>query len=1008
MSFAERDPARIPKINQKNLLENLTALAVAEYPETDFGFLDDAVYAEPLTSKEQQQFAQLLDFARALQVENSAYETIYHHLLYLYVLNGSRLDLLKNIDRRIRGLAEGQGALLFVSGVSGIGKTSLVMAFQERVQQLGVAFISGRCLEQERTSYAVWQGAAHSALAAGFSMETLPAPIGRGKEAQSSQQLKQALADWLKTCSESQPLVVLLDDLHWADADSLDVLNYLTNQPVPAPILFIATYRSEERHLGHVLYNYLPKLQRNRLFDLIQLEPLTGKDIARFVSVYHGTSSSQLVAYLLERAEGHPFFTVELLNDLIQQDLLSQDEDGLWYPPEQSAPVPAFLKQLIIGRVNRLGDQVEKMLAVGAVAGEIWQLSIIEQLLDMQEGELLVALERALEAELITIEDDKAEIYRFSHGLIRQVLYTGQLARRRKRLHEQIAVTFEQQQATNVYAIAYHYYEAENWEKAAHYCQAAGEEANRQFANHSALQWYQQALNAAERPGKGLTLEGIFAVYDRLGRTHMALSQREEAEIVYSRMRDVAQSSGDLIAEGHALVNLANVRVRRYQLDLAERTGKEALKIGEQSGDLQLLIHAHASLGGLLLTRGQLDQAAIHYDEVWKHGDLFQDSGQLLDMLRLSAYQAIWEGRYAEAETYARQALERALESADPIVIAGGYQNLSFAQIEVGRYHQAYQNIHAMLETVEVSGTHHYQKPRLLNLMGYLYLELGDPQEALTWDQKAVESINDAHVESLEMRRYSLLNLATDYLHLGELELLQDTVAQFESIKDGAEFVYFRYYNRYQLLMSEFYLNQNKFDQALELAQEARNMAQSKGMLKNIAKSNWFEGQALAGLMRFDEALGHLEKAVGIVDKIQHGSLRWKIRLSLAEVLRKAGQSPKGIVREARELIDKTIQSLSGSPLQEIFLASYWIKQLEDLEEDPTPGKPTHPAGLTPREIEVLQLVARGATNQEVAEALHISVRTVNTHMTNILNKTGCDNRTAASAFAIQHKLVST
>ena len=143
----------------------------------------------------------------------------------------------KIIDRRLRGLAEGQGALILISGVSGIGKTSIVMALQERMQQLGAALISGRCAEQERTSYAVWQGVAILASAAGFSLGTLPAPIGNGKEARSSQQLNQALADWLKTCSKSQPLVVLLDDLHWADADSLEVLNYLTSQTVPAPIL---------------------------------------------------------------------------------------------------------------------------------------------------------------------------------------------------------------------------------------------------------------------------------------------------------------------------------------------------------------------------------------------------------------------------------------------------------------------------------------------------------------------------------------------------------------------------------------------------------------------------------------------------------------------------------------------------------------------------------------------------------------------------------------------------
>jgi DNA-binding NarL/FixJ family response regulator len=177
-------------------------------------------------------------------------------------------------------------------------------------------------------------------------------------------------------------------------------------------------------------------------------------------------------------------------------------------------------------------------------------------------------------------------------------------------------------------------------------------------------------------------------------------------------------------------------------------------------------------------------------------------------------------------------------------------------------------------------------------------------------------------------------------------------------------------------------------------------------MLKNIAKSHWFEGQALAGMRRFDEALAHLEKAIAIVDGIQHGSLRWKIRLSLAAAMIKAGESPAAILQQTRELIEQTFRSLAQSPLQQVF-SSQWVKQIEELGQTPIPEKPTYPAGLTEREIEVLRLVARGATNQQVAQALHISIHTVNTHLTNILNKTGCENRTAASAFAIQHHLVS-
>lgn len=991
---------------QKNLLNDLISLATAAQPMANYAFLAEAVYATPFSAEDRLGYLQLLDFARTLQTENPVYETVFHHLLHLFVLNGSRLDLLRRVDRRLRGLADGQGALVLVSGVSGIGKTSLVMAFQERAHQIGARFIVGRCSEQENTSYAVWQGVARSALVTGLAIETLPVPIGSGQEAQSSQHLKQALVDWLDACIVSGPMVIVLDDLHWADVDSLEVLNYLTSRSVPAPILFIATYRSEEIHLKHGLYDYLPKLQRNSLMDMLNLEPLTRDDIERFVAVYHAASSPELVAYLHERAEGHPLFTVELLNDLIAQDLLIQDQKGCWLPPAHSVSVPAFLKQLITLRVSRLGGQVEQLLSIAAVVGETWPLKIVEALVNMQERELLEAVESALRAETITVEDDTAEIYRFSHGLIRQVLYTGQLARRRRRIHEQIAAQFEQQQGTNIYAIAYHYYEAEQWEKAVGYCLAAGEQAARRFANYSALQWYQQALNAAERAAKAITPDVLFTIYDRLGRTHMALDQSEEAEIVYGRLRDVMQSRGDLIAEGHALVNLANLRMRRYQLDLAERTAHEALKISEQTGDLRLITTIHACLGGLLVIRGQLDQATVHNSEVVKHAEVLGDSSTLLDMLRHNAYQATWLGKYQEAETYARRALALAQKISDPLAIAGAYQNLGFVQIELGQYHEAHQNIRATLEGIEVSGSHHHQEPRLLNLMGYLYLELGDAQQALAWDQKALNAIHDTHFQGLEMRRYSLLNQATDYLHLGKPEEAQDAIIQFEAVKDGAEFGRFRYFNRYQLLLSELYLTQNIFDQAIELAQEAHNLAQSKGMLKNIARSHWLEGQALAGLMRLDEAVEHLEEALRIVDAIHHGSLRWKIRLTLAAVGAQAGKAQEGVVRQARALFDQTVQSLSGSPIQKVLLTSPWVKQLEALEQNPTPKPPTYPAGLTQREVEILQLVARGATNQQVADRLHISVRTVNTHMTNILNKTGLDNRTAASVFAMQHGLV--
>jgi predicted ATPase/class 3 adenylate cyclase/DNA-binding CsgD family transcriptional regulator len=995
---------------EANRLEAVIALAREAHLDGDFDFLDSTVFSISMTETERAHFIRLLRFTWNLQNQNPIYEAVYQHLVFIYVLNGSRLDLLRKIDRRLHGLEAGQSAIVLVSGVSGIGKTSLVMAFQERILQLGMRLLQVHCSSQDNLPYSLWRDAVH-AIAAEMDvpLEALPAPIGLGIQAQSPQQLRLNLDEWLRQRARVRPLVILLDDLHWADADSLEVLEFLTRQSNQPPILYIATYRSEASFRHQPLDDYLPELRRNRQHDYLRLLPLDQDDLERLVNVYHGPCEPELVQYLQNRAEGSPLFTVELLNDLVDQGMLPQDDQGRWLAPEQSAPVPGFLKQLISQRVNRLGEGVEMLLSTAAVFGEVWKLGTVEALLDMTEDDLLEALEAALGANLITVEEEQSETYRFSHGITRQVLYNEQLPRRRKRLHGRIAAQLEQDGNPQANVIAYHLMEAEQWEKAVGYCLKAGEESVQLFAYRSALDWYQEALKAAENAGDAIEPGILLNIYHRLGRAHLALEQREQAELVYSRMQAVAQSNGDLTGEGYALLGLANARMHLYQVELAKKTGREAFKLGEQSGDLGLLMQAQIFMNILHITQGQVDEGMRYSRQVIQQAETIGDSVIVGEQFRFMAYYSIWNGQYSEAADYARQALQIAKNTVDPLLIAGALQNLGYSHIEAGKYLEAYQVIAELLEAGETTKLYFHQQPRLLNLMGYLHLELGDVQSALEWDAKAVEASQQHAQRALsvyEIQRYSTLNLATDYLHLGRLAEAKDAVVEFEEITEGAFFARFRYYNRYLLLMSEMYLAHQQYAQSIESAQEARELARSKGNRKNIAKSHWFEGQALAGLRQFRPALENLETAVAIVDEIQHGSLRWKIRLSQAEVLLQAGKSPAAVLQETRRLVDQVVQALVGSPLQKTFTSSKWIERLEALEKHSEPEKPTYPAGLTEREVEVLRLVAGGATNQQVAEVLHISVRTVNTHMTNILNKTGCDNRTAASTFAVQHRLV--
>ncbi|MBL8160549.1 MAG: AAA family ATPase [Anaerolineae bacterium] len=959
---------------------------------------------------EQRDFAQLIDFARALQDAQPVYEAAYLHLVHQFVLRGSRANLLAALERRLQAAVAGQSSLILIEGVSGIGKTSLALVQAVRAQEIGAAFVVGRCHEHGATPFWLWQEVVRAVeKRVGISASHLAAPFGQGAKAESVQHLLQSLANWLGVCAAVQPLVILLDDLHWADSDSLEVLNRLVEQLEQHSILFISTYRSDEAQHGHPLYNYVPLFRRNRAVETLRLQPLTRDDTAQLVTAYRGPFHPHLADYLYQRAEGHPLFTIELLHDLFDQGLLTQDASGQWLPPDQSIPVPRLLKQVIIQRVSRLGEAAESLLLHAAVMGETWALDLVEHLVELPEDTLLKTLEDLLKADLIRVVSEEDELYQFSHGLIREVLYTQQHPRRRKRLHERVGTILENKPPLDFVRIAHHFYEADIWQKAAHFCYMAGREAARSFANNRALDWYHKALDALRRSGTDGASQSLMNIYEEQGRTYRVLDQLVEAEADYNRMHDAARALGDLKSEGHALISLVNVRIAQYRTEAAEQTAQQAIQVAEQLGDAQLQAQAHAAMIYLLLIRGQFDAHSYHVEQFRQFSSALQDHETHSGMFRQQAYAAIWSGHYADGKAHAQQCLDYGLKSGNLLYISGGYQVLSFAQIEAGDYADAYQNIRTVLDQTEQNDPYHHQLPRLLNQMGYLFLELGAADQALAWDQRALAATQvNKGVSRYEMRRYCLLNIATDLLHLGRLSDAQAYAGQFEAMMDAPDYARFRYHNRYLLLLTELHLAERDFDRAVTFAQESRAFAQEYSAAKNIAKSHWFEGLALLAMQQREAAVQHLRQGVADADAIQHGSLRWKIRLNLAQALRSIGESSVEPVQAATVLISQTRHALAGSPLQDVFNDSYWLAQLDNPAQQPLPEKMVYPAGLTQREVEILRLVASGATNQQIADALTISPRTVNTHITNILNKTGCENRTAASAFAMKHNLLST
>lgn len=946
------------------------------------------------------------------------YEPTARRLTHLHVLSNSRPHALATLERRLALARDGQGSLLFISGEAGIGKTSLALAAAEWFQTHGGAFALARAYERGMPPFQFWQDVlAELHRAVGLDLAPLPEPFGSAAPAQSAQQLARAISSWLHAAAATKPLVLLLDDLHWADQDSLDLLEMVSRRLEQAGILIIITYRADALLRDHPLTQLLPILLRNRPVETIELAPLDLEGTRLLVDAWLGPCSPALARYLHRRAEGHPLFLVELLSDLTGKHLLTEDGSGLWQPPAQDVPAPAILQQLIAQRVSQLGPQAETLLTAASVVGESWGLPVVEALLDWPESTVLDILESALATRVVVEEDRHGEQYRFSHGLIREVLYYQQLARRRKRLHAQIAAVLEQQGAADSAALADHFFAAEQWDRACHHSLEAGRTARRQSAIHSALRFFRQALHSLHMAGMDSNLQQLMLIYEQLGDLHALLNQRSQAAEAFQQMAEAARAVADSKVECHALLSLAVNQERAYQKDAAAATREAAMRLAREIEDPHLLAltsYAFAFHYGII---GQHEPARRFQEQAEGYARLVQDPSTLADSLRLRGVSDIWAGDYPTAERVLSEAQEWAQRGQHAYGRISLYAWLGLAHIEQGHYERARAILDEGLSQAADLDENLLLQVRLLNMLAYLYGEVGDIDQARQFSRRALETgRRRADDDNFEATCYALLELATQHLREGQVAATAPYIREFEVLSArSTDYVRFRYMNRYRLLQAELALALGQFEEALAQSAQTRADAEATGLRKNVAKCRLLEGQALTGLGQVDQAVEALRQAVALADEIGHGSLRWQARLRLAQAAL-ADQSSAETYREALSLVEAIAGQLSDPHLLSCFLSSPLVVELNasaasaaasspPSSPQPSPAR-QNPAGLTSREVEVLRLVAQGMTNRQIGEALHISVRTVNTHVTNILNKIACDNRTAAATFATQHGLV--
>jgi len=251
-----------------------------------------------------------------------------------------------------------------------------------------------------------------------------------------------SITSFLKSASQKQPLVLVLDDLHWADQPSLLLLQFVARELGNSRLLLIGTYRDVELNRQHPLAETLGELTRERLFQRVLLRGLSQQDVSRFIEVAAGVDPpSGLTEAVHTQTEGNPLFVTEVVRLLVQEGELTQ-ESG----PRDSwtVRIPEGVREVIGRRLNRLSQRCNETLTIASVIGREFELRQLTPLAeDMSEDRLLDVLEEALAARVIEELPQAVGRYQFTHALIRETLIEELTLTRRVRLHARIAETLE-------------------------------------------------------------------------------------------------------------------------------------------------------------------------------------------------------------------------------------------------------------------------------------------------------------------------------------------------------------------------------------------------------------------------------------------------------------------------------------------------------------------------------------------------------------------------------------
>jgi|SRR5579862_1780267 len=879
---------------------------------------------------------------------------------------------IKRLDDLLAQAAGGSGKVALITGEPGIGKTSLADEFLRRARrtQPGLLISRGRCVEQYGTGEAylpfldaigtMIAGAGRERVAnalrtyaptwclqmpAAFASTGELERIKRDTIGATKERMLREMGDALGALAAGSLVVLVLEDLHWADPSSIDLLRHLCQRIGSSHLMLVGTFRPEEVERGsHPLKSYKLEMMTHKLCVEIALDSLTREHVGAYLNAQFSPNDfpPEFAAMVYEKTEGHSLFATSAVHFLAERgDIHRVDHHWTLARPlsAMNVAVPENVRGMIGKKLESLGEDDQQMLRYASVQGEEFHSTVLAAMLGADEvavDERLARLEkvhhliRALGEEELP-DGSLSTRYRFAHSLYHDVLYGGLVTKRRVALHrqagEQLLARHRDQAQRIASPLATHFELGREFEKAVDYLVQAADNATKLYANAEAEEYYSRALVLVEKLPAEPRAARELAIYQKRGSVNLTLSRFDQAANDFALVCERARTAGEAALDCEALSSLATTLFFAHRMKEMPARADEALRLAERIGSDPLRIGALMLIGLKHECYGELAEAMEMMERALALARKAGYKPGLLSALSWRGCLYFFQSEFSQAEAILTEGRALASELRDGFNMLVCLFFLGLLRGNLGRMSEALETLNEALAMARRNGDH-FWAPRFPNCIGWIYRELQDFEKAMDYDRQGVEIARREKV--LEGEANSLINVGINCRHTHESCNSEAAFREVESIFERDAWFRWRYNTRLQAAQSEYWLAQGDPVRAAEYASRLMELATQHKIRKYIAVGHkLFAGiEVLRG--NLESGRKELGQALDILNHYPCPIVEWKVYADLGRVLGRAGRSGEAgeAFKSAASIVQMIASNVSDEKLRATFLSSTAVHEV--------------------------------------------------------------------------------